>query len=213
MDKLSWFGITGALLVMLAVAYSAGVYRGRQGESFSLLNHFISELGEVGVSPGARIFNTTLIVGGLLFLPFIFGLGLALGSLLGGLGTLAGLVAGLALAAVGIFPMNDSENHSRAALLYFRAGLGMVIFLGLAILFQPAGRTAIPMAANLLSLLAAVCYATYLLLVRTKPQEDSAGELEPESSPDRPRFWLLPTVEWGIFFSTILWLFGMALAI
>ena len=114
MDKLSWFGITGALLVMLAVAYSAGVYRGRQGESFSLLNHFISELGEVGVSPGARIFNTTLIVGGLLFLPFIFGLGMALGSLLGGLGTLAGLVAGLALAAVGIFPMNDSENHSRS---------------------------------------------------------------------------------------------------
>jgi hypothetical protein len=34
--------------------------------------------------------------------------------------------------------------------------------------------------------------------------------LDPEIVPERPLFWLLPFLEWLVFFATIFWLFGMA---
>ncbi len=128
-------------MVILAVFYPALVYRGKLGERYSLLNHFISELGEVGVSRAAWFFNAGLLLGGLVFLPYIIGLGISFGSLFGWLGTAAGIIAVLGVAAVGVFPMNNLKPHTIAAMTYFRAGLVMVFFFGLAILFQPAGKS------------------------------------------------------------------------
>lgn len=50
----------------------------------------ISELGEVGVSRAARVFNGGLLAGGLLLLPYTIGLGLAFRCLPGWVGTAAG---------------------------------------------------------------------------------------------------------------------------
>ena len=46
------FGFTGTGLIVLAVLFPCSL-PGKRGERFSLLNHFISELGEVGVSSAA----------------------------------------------------------------------------------------------------------------------------------------------------------------
>ena len=204
------FGIAGTGLVILAVFYPSLMYRGKRGERYSLLNHFISELGEVGVSHAARVFNAGMLLGGLLLLPYIIGLGIAFGSPLGWLGTAAGIIAVLGVAAVGVFPMNNLKLHAIAAMTYFRAGLLMVLFFGLAILFQPAGKTIIPSAANILSLLAFLAYGAFLTLPRVKKKEQKPTEiLDPELTPERPRLWALPALEWLVFFSTIAWLFGM----
>jgi hypothetical membrane protein len=210
-NNLHIFGFAGTGLVILAVFYPALVYRGKGGERYSLLNHFISELGEVGVSRGAWFFNTGLLLGGLALLPYIIGLGISFGSLLGWLGTTAGIIAVLGVAAVGIFPMNNLKPHTIAAMTYFRAGLVMVLFFGLAILFQSAGRRVFPPAANLLSLLAFLAYGTFLTLpgIRAK-KEKPANPLDPEQRPERPQIWALPALEWMVFFSTIAWLSGMA---
>ena len=207
-------GMVGTGVIVLAILYSALRYRGKRGERFSLLNHFISELGEVGVSPAAWAFNAGLILGGLLTLPFIIGLGLAFASLWGWLGMAAGIVATLGVAAVGVFPMNNITPHIRAATTYFRAGLGMVFFNGLAILFQPAGRVSIPRLSNLLSLLAFLAYGTFLSWpIWKKAPEDAKNPLDPEQVPERPRVWALALLEWAVFFSTVAWLFGMAFLI
>ena len=197
---------------VLAIFLSALAFRGKQGERYSLLRYFISELGEIGVSRRARLFNLGLIVSGVLLLPFIVSLGFVFHSLLGWLGVAAGIVAALGVAAVGLFPMNDMHSHGIAAVTYFRAGLVMVLFFGLAILFQPAGRIVVPQAANLLSLLAFIAYASFLILMtpRKKPEQPEPS-LDPGAVPERPRVWALALVEWAVFFSTILWLFGMAL--
>jgi hypothetical membrane protein len=208
------FGFAGTGLVVLAVLYPTLVYRGKRGEPYSLLNHFISELGEVGVSRAAWFFNTGLLLGGLMLIPYIISLGISFDSLLGWLGTAAGIIAVLGVAAVGIFPMNNLKPHAIAAMTYFRAGLAMVFFFGLAILFQPAGKPVVPPAANLLSLLAFLAYGAFLTLPRIRKKEQRPAELlDPEQTPERPQVWALPALEWAVFFSTIAWLFGIAFSI
>ena len=200
----------GTSLIILAVFYPAMVYRGKLRERYSLLNHFISELGEVGVSRAAWAFNSGLFIGGLVLLPTILGLGIIFGSLLGWLGTIAGIIAVLGVAAVGIFPMNNLKPHAFAAMTYFRSGLAMLFFFGLAILFQPSGRSHVPQAANILSLVAFLSYAAFLALPLVRQPKKRASEmLDPEQTPERPRVWDLAALEWLVFFSTIAWLFGI----
>ena len=55
-----WFGIGGSLLITACMVITGLAYRGRQGEKYSIFNHFISELGEVGVSKAAAVFNTEI---------------------------------------------------------------------------------------------------------------------------------------------------------
>ena len=204
------FGIAGTGLILLAVFYPALVYSGKTNERYSLLNHFISELGEVGVSRAAWFFNAGMFLGGLVLLPYILCLGISFGSLLGWLGTAAGIIAVLGVAAVGIFPMNNLKIHVIAAMIYFRAGMVMVFLFGLAILFQPGGKATIQPAAILLSILACLAYAAFLTLpgLRRKLQKPS-DLLDPQQAPERPRVWVSATLEWLVFFSTIAWLFGM----
>ena len=203
-------GFSGTGLVVLAVLYPSLVYRGKSGERYSLLNHYISELGELGVSRAAWIFNSCLLLAGLVMLPYVIGLGIAFGSLLGWLGTAAGIIAVLGVAAVGVFPMNNMKAHTIAAVTFFRAGLVMVFFFGMAIFFQPAGKVLIPQSANLLSLLAFLSYGAFLALPLVgKKEQRPANNLDPQQEPERPRIGALPALEWLVFFSTIVWLFGI----
>ena len=70
----SWRLLASGVIVLGALL-SAVAYRGAVGEPYSPFNHFISELGQVGVSRLAAVFNAGLIVGGLLLIPFMLGLG------------------------------------------------------------------------------------------------------------------------------------------
>ena len=204
-------GLTGSLIILLANLITALRYSGRNGEPYSMLNHFISELGEVGISPAARIFNTGLIFGGLLVAPFMFGLGQALHSLWGWLGTLFGLIAALGATFVGLYPMNNIKPHTRAAMTFFRAGLGMEICFGLAVFFQPSGQVVIPFAANFFSLFAILAFGAFLLLSDFIKNDKTGQILDPQQTPQRPRFWLLPAIEWTVYLATLAWILGWVL--
>ncbi len=89
----------------------------------------------------------------------------------------------------------------------------MVLLFGLAIVFQPAERRFVPQIANLLSLLAFGVYASFLLMVRPPSvtgEPAGPNSLDPTEKPVRPKVWLLPLVEWMVFFVTLFWMFGMA---
>ena len=213
METYRYCGMAGCVLIALAVIWSALGYRGKRQETYSPFNHFISELGEVGVSRSAGLFNLGMILGGLILVPYMIGLGFRFASLTGWLGSAAGVVATLAVAAVGIFPVNNLPAHVRAAMTYFRSGLIMVFFFALAILFQPAGLHPIPQTANMLSVLAILPYAAFLFLSGRRYAQNQVEALDPQMESERPRFSLLPVLEWAVFFATILWLFGMAVII
>src|SRR5688572_14057610 len=61
----AWAGLLSAVGIMLAFLIVAIAYRGRIGESYSPINHVVSELGEVGISRLAWLFNGSLIIGGI----------------------------------------------------------------------------------------------------------------------------------------------------
>jgi hypothetical membrane protein len=197
-------GITGSLLVMLASLAAALVYRGKKGEHYSPLNHFISELGELGVSRLAWLFNAGLITGGAVLLPGCVGLGLLIPGVWSKLALVAGCVTAVSMILVGVFPMNNLKPHTLVAMTYFRAGLVMVILFTLAIALQPEGQAVVPHVVNWAGMLAILAYGSFLSIMRTSARRGD-DILNPLQGSARPRFWLLPAMEWAIFFTTVLW--------
>ena len=206
-----FFGLAGCLVIIAAIVFTAAGYSGRKQEKYSALNHYISELGEAGVSGRAWAFNYGLIAGGLLLIPFTIGFGIYLNNLWAVLAIVSGVWAAVSCVLVGVFPMNNLNPHIKAAVSYFRAGLVMVFLFGVAILTQPAGQAKVTPLASVTSLLAVLAYSSFLFLLR-KPEEGAqTGEaLDPDIIPDRPQLWILPALEWLVFVSTIVWFFANA---
>jgi hypothetical membrane protein len=207
-----YFGIAGCLIILLGVIISAITYSGRKRERYSPLNHFVSELGELGVARNARLFNLGLILGGLLFIPFMVGLGLKFDSLWGKLGILAGVWASISAMHIGFFPMDYQDPHFKSATSFFQGGVVTMLTFGLAIHLQPEGQLFIPLAANLMSGLNLLVYASYLLLFsRLWGKDPNFDSFLPNSKQERPKFWFLTLLEWFLYSFTVLWFLMMAL--
>lgn len=204
-------GLIASLAALLGVVTAALVYRGKLGQRYSLFNHFISELGEIGVSRLAWAFNLSLTVCGLLLVPCSIGLGLLLPGLWAKLGLIAGCVAGIALALVGVYPMNHLTPHTRAAMTFFRFGLGMVALFTIAIFFQPEEPPVLPRLLGLVGAPAICAYAFFLIYSRITFRR-SDNPLAPLQG-QRPPFWMLTFAEWAIFLTTIPWFLGIALGL
>jgi hypothetical membrane protein len=201
----SFFSILGALI-------SATAYQGKSGTAYSPLNHFISELGEVGVSRLAWVFNLGLIISGLCLIPACISLGLIIPGALSTLGMIAGVVTAVGLALVGVFPMNNLKPHGKAALTFFRGGLLMVLAFSLAIAFPPENSPVLPRGFSLAGLPAILAFSGFLLMMGKGSDADEEEPLQPMEN-NRPKFWLMPIVEWVIFLTIVLWFLLIALGL
>ena len=197
----------GTFILICGILVSAIVYRGKEGERYSIGNHFISELGETGTSRLAFLFNFAMIAGGMLYLPMMVGLGLALDSTWGKLGMAAGIIAAVSCVFVGVFPMSNLTPHRIAAMTYFRFGLVTVLLFTIAVLVQPAGNRVLPLYTSFFGLLSVLTYSTFLFIVGRKMDKNKQPNyiLDPKAMPERPRFWRTAFWEWMVFFTTILW--------
>lgn len=202
-----YFAWSGTFLIFAGAIIAAIHYRGRNQETYSPLNHFISELGEVGVSKRAWAFNAGMTSGGILFLPLMIGLGLRLSSVFGWLGAVFGLIAAASATLVGVFSMERLTPHRRAAMTFFRSGLLTVLFFTIAIFAQPTGARGIPLGLNIIGIAALSSYSAFLLTVRSKTDKDENPNyiLDPQQQPESPRVWRSAVLEWCIFFFTLLW--------
>lgn len=193
--------LAGVLCVVLGSLIAGLAYRGRLNERYSSLNHFISELGEVGVSRLAWVFNLGLILSGRCLLPGCISLGLILPGIWSKLGMAAGAISAVSLSLVGVFPMNKMTPHIRAAVTYFRPGLVMVILFTLAIALQRGT----PPALHPLFGLAVAYFLIYSRVSYDTPQ----NPLSPLET-DRPRVWRMAVAEWAIFLTTAPWFLAIA---
>ncbi len=206
------FGCAGSLVILLGCLIAAIPYHGKAGEKYSFLNHFISELGEKGVSRLSAAFNVGMVIGGAFLLPFIIGLGLTLWSWWGLLAMTAGVVAAVASIFVGIYSMDRIEPHARAAMTYFRFGLVTILLFTLAVFLQPADDRVIPLSVNIVGILAVLAYASFLVIVSVKAKKTSKDKtLDPSEKKERPRFWVTTFLEWMVFFSTMAWFLSVSL--
>jgi hypothetical membrane protein len=188
------WGFVGSAVGYLFILGAAIPYRGREGEPYSFARHFVSELGEIGVSDAAILFNTGLILAGFLFIPFMIGLGMYLDNIFGRIAGVVGVYSSVSIIFVGIFPMNYSEQHYLSAMSFFFSGLLMVLLWTLALLLQKESR--IPKILAFGGLVNAFCFAAFLF-----GDYGSFSELS-----ERPAFWLLPFFEWSIYFAIISYL-------
>ncbi|PKN97612.1 MAG: hypothetical protein CVU42_15070 [Chloroflexi bacterium HGW-Chloroflexi-4] len=207
------FGWVGSLIILLGCLITAKPYCGRADEKYSFLNHFISELGEIGVSKLAVVFNIGMVIGGVLFLPFIAGLGIVLGTIWAYIGMAAGLLAALSSILVGVFSMDRLEPHRKAAMTFFRSGLVTVLFFTIAVFVQPVGERVIPLAVNIFGIIAIASYSAFLVIVSKKTNKKGQENylLDPTEKKARPRFWRTPFLEWLLFFATIAWFLCVSL--
>jgi len=209
-----YFGLAGSLVVIAAVIISGLVYRGPRGERYSPLNHFISELGQVGISRGAAVFNYSLIIAGILLLPYLVGLALVLRNAWAIPAAIAGVWATLSCALIGVFPMNNIKAHIKAAVSYFRAGLVTMILYSISIFTQPAGGEVIPKGMIWIGVVASLVYAIFLKYPhRAAKQETDMDVLDTSTLVKRPRVWVAAVLEWSVLVSTMLWFLATSLAI
>ncbi len=213
LKRFHWFGIAGSVLMLACTIAAMVAYAGTEGQRYSPLNHFISELGQAGVSRLALVFNAGLVGAGVLYLPFALGLGAAIGSWWAAAGTIAGLVAAVSVACVGFFPMNDLQPHIAAAMTFFRSGLLTVLLFGIAIQRQrPApmvgqrpARRAIDRRANVAGIVAVLAFAVFLLRMQLQP--GGASGFHEGAIVDRPAVWPSAILEWSILVAMVAWFF------
>ncbi len=193
-------GWLGAIAMAGASVAAAVVYTGRQGEAYSPLTHFISELGEPGVSELAPLFDVGLMVGGACLAVFMIGLAAHVPGFYRYGIAIFGAAAGVAGALVGVFPMDHRDIHGLVALTFFQTAWIAVGIFTLYVLVRGPARfprwLAIPGAATVLA------FVGFLLDYRV---ESTAGGAALETPAVRPDPWALPTLEWATLVTIVLW--------
>jgi len=198
-------GLLGAGIILTAASVTAIAYRGSKGEAYCPLNHFISELGQRGVSELAPVFNTGLIAGGICIALFMLGLGLDLKKISVWAASGVGMAAGIACSLVGVFPMNEMTVHVRVALAFFRGGLIAVLMFTLIILFDRRRKISRWMAIP--GLVTVLAFSTFLYLPDILEPGSGANLAVPDV---RPAFWLNPFLEWLVFFTVLAWILSVS---
>jgi hypothetical membrane protein len=200
-------GFLGPAIMILGSLIAAIPYHGKRGESYSILNHYISKLGEVGVSTLAPVFNTSLIVGSLVLVIFVLGLGLYIHTKLGYVATAFGIFSCISCSLVGVFPMNNLSIHNAATFSFFYSGFVAITLFNLVIIFDKQNKVSkwllIP------GIITVASFASFLLM----PYITSSihvQTLNPHRL-TRPDIRLKTTLEWSVFFSVIIWFVLMSI--
>jgi len=193
------FGFIGPMIIILGSFLTAVVYKGKIGEGYSFLNHFISELGEVGISEWAVVFNVSLFIGGVCITGFMLGTARIFNNRFGLVFAVIGLVTGVSGSLVGIFPMNNLDTHIPVAMWFFRAALAVSAIFAIYVIASKQDKfsrwTSIPAAS--------ISVITFIFLFVLEPV--GTGENPLVLTVDRPDFWPNALLEWGIFFSIMIW--------
>jgi hypothetical membrane protein len=191
------WGIIGSGIGLVFILTPQLFYTGSMGEPFSMFNHYVSELGELGVSEFAMMFNLGLMLAGLFFIPFMFGLGLYLENIVGKIAALVGAFSALSIYLVGIYPMNNVVMHGITAISFFLSGLIMTVLWAFAILAQK--NVKIPKVFSLGGFINASIFALFLY----GPWEGTGAV--------RPEFSMRVTLEWAIYFAIVSYMLILAL--
>ena len=188
-------GFVGSVFFIVASIVAGVAYTGETGQSFSPLNHWVSELGEVGVSALALVFNLGLIVGGLAFALFMAALGILRRTRLAWAYAVIGAIAGISCSLVGVFPMNQRTIHIVVALGFFVLGWIAVALASIDIWRRPDLRFA-----RWLPVLGAITVALFLLFLSVYIPYLYTG-----TGADRPQVSVATVLEWLVALGLIGW--------
>jgi hypothetical membrane protein len=192
-------GLTSVAIVLGGALIAAIPYRGYAFESYSPLNHFISELGEVSASRFAWAYNLGVVVGGLGLGAFLLMVSRAMSGRFRTAFVAISAVAGTAGPLCGLFPMDYLSTHRLVSGAFFLSGgLLAATFTAWLIRTKPPEfprPLAIPgLAAVGVFMAFFAVYSTY------RPLDPNAHLLV------RSDVWTVPLLEWASLLSLLLWL-------
>ena len=210
--RFEYFGLIGCSVISACCLITAIGFTGYNGEGYSFLNHFISELGMHTESPLSWVFNVGLIIGAPLTLAFLMGTRAMLPSGYATLGTILGLGTGIGGFFVGIFPADvNIVAHAIVAMIFFFGGAVTVLVYSLAILRQKEPRLDKWLA--IVGLGVSACFVLFLVDVfgvrSGLSSMASMGDALEYNRP--PTFWLIPFLEWLPMIGMLAWLFLTAI--
>lgn len=197
----AWTGFISALGIMLAFLIVGLVYKGRIGESYSLTNHFVSELGEIGVSPMAWLFNAALIIGGIGILLGFVSLALRLHGWFRYLILVLGFITGVSGTLVGFFPMNQLDTHISVALTFFNTG--WMITGAFSVYLLVSKQKQFPRWLVLPGFVAAAAFIVFSNY--NDSYMNGTRSLDELLGAARPEFWSLAVLEWVVVLSVLIW--------
>jgi len=202
-------GISGVAVILLGALISALAYEGRNGQAYRFWNHFVSELGEVGVARLAWVFNAGLILGGVCIVIFMIGLARLLPGVFRYIFAVAGLATGISGTLVGVFPMNRLQPHIQVAMQFFNMGLLSMTLFSLYVLL--ARQRAFPRWFVIPGLLATVSFAAFLYF--PTPGDISGGLPTTQALiiTNRPDVWWLAIFEWAAVGAVLGWVLLVSL--
>ena len=201
------FGLVGSCIILGSMFLTALFYKSSTGQLFNPFNHFISELGYVGVSQFALLFNLGTFVGGLFLAFFMVGLRNVLKSNLAKVTSIIGLVACLLGACIGLFPMNNVTPHIVIAMSFFFISTLTMILYSYSIYSDP--QRIFPKFFALYGLLVFLFFMFFLF----NPFDTSAVTFTESFTQEnianldniRPNIWGIAILEWLSVLSIILW--------
>lgn len=197
-----WAGLLGSTVIAAGSVITAIGYSGKKDEAYSPFSHWVSELGETGVSPLAPVFNLGLVIGGICFVIFMIGLAATRTGWLRFVYGALGVIAGLAGTGVGIFPMNQLDMHALVALTFFNLGW---IVVGIASVdFLRAKDPRFPMGLSIIGGLTVAAFIGFLVSLQTEGLVGEDALAPPEIRQD---FWIVPTLEWALIIGILTWVF------
>ncbi len=197
-DLYPYWGLGAFLSFTMACLPPALTYRGRAGQRYHTFNHFISELGETGVSRHAKVFNGFLVFTGVLMACFFVQFGRFFGSAAGWSVAALGLLMAVFCMMVGFVPMNRLRMHMTWACLTFMIGAGVFAATGAAIAMDETKR--LPVFFAIGSFAVAALYAVFLILPGIR---ENRQVFEPMTG-ERPKLWYIPMMEWGAILGTMI---------
>jgi hypothetical membrane protein len=128
--NVNWLKISGVCSILTPiVAFTFILLAIVHYPQFSWTENALSDLGvQEGVT--AILFNSGLIIGGILALVFVSGLFVLQKTMLGRIGVFIFVLAALALMAIGIFPENVEPTHYYASVAFFLLLLVSLFVIG-----------------------------------------------------------------------------------
>ena len=195
---LGLLGLASVGVILLGMIVTAVPYRGYEGEAYSPLNHFISELGEIAASRLAWVFNLGIVLGGTGLGTFLLLLTSRVSGRFRPTLVVAGVAAGVSGALVGIFPMDYVGTHRLVSEIFFLSGWMVAGIFSWWLVAAPRPGfprwLVVPGAAVVaVSLTFIADYTTYVGI-------DPAGRVV-----NRPDFWTIPFLEWASLLGLLGW--------
>lgn len=205
---LSYFGFLGSGIILLSMIITAIMYRSPTGQYYNPLNHFISELGYIGVSDFAWLFNGSIFVGGLVLACFMWGLGVKLNTRLLKISSFIGMLACILGSLIGIFPMNIVNTHIVIAMAFFISSTIAIILFSIGIYVDPEAN--LPKALVWYGCIVVFAFIFFLFNPFDTSAVNFTGSFTQQNIANldniRPVIWNIAILEWLSVLSIILWI-------